>query len=301
MGRRAAVAACVASALAMVSAQSAHAALNLSSTFDTDNEGWTSAEGAVEPTPAGWEDGAIYVIDGSAPFEDNATFFAPSSWAGDATDNYGGTFEFDMKSTEDWSGGVTAVIVADDAEGPEDVLCFVDDAAPGAGFATHTFNLDTSDALNGSCTTPATSSQIVGVMSQLGQVVILADDIVAFGEVTYLDNVSLSGGGPPAPFDVQRDLSIDHAKVSSNFLNPFFAFFGLLEADDPPCAAHRKVVVYRKRKGPDEKLGTRTTNSEGAYRFAYDRKKGTYYAKSPEEDLGLPTCLEATSDTFKIN
>jgi hypothetical protein len=176
----------------------------------------------------------------------------------------------------------------------------VDDEPVGGVFDTHTFTLDTSQAMDGTCGSPASSGQVVGVLSQIGGVVIAGDDDEVFGEATFLDNVSLSGGGPPAPFDVDRTLNIDHGKQSSNFLNPFFAFFGVLEADDPTCTAHRKVVVYRKRKGPDEKLGTRTTNSEGAYRFAYDRKKGTYYAKAPEEDLGLPTCLEATSDTFKI-
>jgi hypothetical protein len=286
--------------LAIVSVQSAHAALNLSSTFDTDNEGWETAEYG-SPEGAGWEDGAIYLVDQADPPEISAIFISPSSWSGDATDNYGGTLEFDLSTTE-WSAGVAAFLVPSEAES-QDLLCFYDETPVpvGGSFGTYTFTMDTSDARRGDCVTPASSGQVIGTMSQLSSVVILGDDPGIFGEVTFLDNVSLSGGGPPAPFDVERELNIDYAKLSSNFLSPFFAFFGVLEADDPTCAAHRKVVVYRKRKGPDEKLGTRTTNSEGAYRFAYDRKKGTYYAVSPAIDLGLPTCLEAKSDTFKIN
>jgi hypothetical protein len=295
---RFAVAIGVASALTLAWVPSAHAALNLSSTFDTDNEGWETAEFG-NPEGAGWDDGAIYLVDQADPPEISAIFISPPSWSGDATNNYGGTLEFDLSTTE-WSAGVAAFLIPGESEPP---LCFYDEtpAPVGGSFGTYTFTMDTTDARRGDCVTPASSGQVIDVMSELSSVVVLGDDPGVYGEVTSLDNVSLSGGGSPQPYDVERTLNIDHGKVSSNFLNPFFAFFGVLDADDPTCASHRKVVVYRKRKGRDEKLGTRTTNSEGFYRLAYERKKGTYYAKAPEEDLGLPTCLETVSNPFKIN
>ena len=49
------------------------------------------------------------------------------------------------------------------------------------------------------------------------------------------------------------------------------------------CADKRKVIVYRKRPGKDEKIGsTRANGAVGAWAVQHpDQADGTYYAKAP--------------------
>jgi hypothetical protein len=303
MRRRWGIAAGMACALCMVAASPASAALNLSSTFDSNAEGWETFVDSNPPASANYDNGldAITLTDADNTPEAIAAFLAPPSWSGDATDNYGGTFQFDLKSTTTWTSPVLAQIGKAGTVGdPDDFLCFQTAGPVNTNYQTFQFTLDTTDARDCQSGDPASEGHVVFVMQDVGSVVISGDDAATSGETTHLDNVSLSGGGPPPPFDVPRELSIDYQKLDSPFLNPFWAFTGNLTGDDDTCIEGRKVIFFRKQKGPDEKLGARTTGDGGSYRFAYDKRRGTYYALSREVDLGVPNCLEAKSDTVKV-
>jgi hypothetical protein len=298
---RAGMAAGLAAVLATVAAPQAFGALSLSSSFGASDEGWTVTQGPTSPTTPGYDSGAITFTDTDSEPLAQGLFVSPGGWSGDGTDNYGGTLEFDLKSSATWgTTSASALLLKNNPAGPEDAICFVDSTQVNTSSQTFQFTLDSTEALAGFCGDPAGIGQIANVMGDLGQVFIVADDEGLSGETTHLDNVALSGGGPPPPFDVARELSIGYQKVDSPFLNPFWAFTGNLTGDEDSCIEGRKVIFFRKQKGPDEKLGARTTGAGGTYRFAYDKRKGTYYALSREVDLGVPTCLEAMSDTFKV-
>jgi hypothetical protein len=284
-------------ALALTGASAASAAVNLSSTFASNNEGWGTTQGSSSPGPATYDDGsqAITFTDAD-PGMFAGGFIAP--WSGDATDNYGGTLSFKLKSSAGWNSGVVASIFSTTAQ---DGICFQGDPV-GTSFATYSFTLDTSDALDGTCNAPASEAEIVEILSTFDGVFIAGEesDDTNNGFTTTLDDVSLGGGGTSPPYDVERELSLSHEKIESPFVKPHLAFTGAITSPADECNAGMKVVVYRRQKGPDMKLGTRTTDGDGGYRLSYPKKKGTYYAKTPAADLGLPQCLPVTSDPLKI-
>jgi hypothetical protein len=77
-------------------------------------------------------------------------------------------------------------------------------------------------------------------------------------------------------------------------------FKGKLSSPEHACAAGQKVTVYRKRSGPDKKIGTDTTSSTGAYKVGERDAKGTYYASvSQHEESGLGICEAAKSKTVR--
>lgn len=289
-------------AVAMAVAPSAWGALSLSSNFDSSDEGWKVFQGNAAPVAPVLENGSIEFTDSFG--SQAGGFVAPGSWAGDATDNYGGTFSYDLKGDAPFGGASLAVLFAASYSGDaDDLLCFVG-PDPGTGFTTISHTLDTSDALKTDCTTPAPESQIVNVLSDLGAVQIFGEKRFspATGEVANLDNVSFGGGGPPPPYEISdRVLSIARERHGTPFIKPFWSLTGTLTSSDDVCNQGRKVVVFRKRGGPDEKLGTRTTSRSGGYRLAYPPKAGTYYAKSPEVTLGLATCLAVISDEIELD
>ncbi len=59
------------------------------------------------------------------------------------------------------------------------------------------------------------------------------------------------------------------------------AFRGQLFAGPHACFAHRKVVVWKIRRGPDARIGAATTRSDGRWGLAHSRRRGSYYAISP--------------------
>jgi len=78
-------------------------------------------------------------------------------------------------------------------------------------------------------------------------------------------------------------------------------FRGALSSPVAGCKAGRSVTIWQVRKGPDLKVGTRTTRPDGTYRLRHAKKRGTYYAKSPRVAVtGVAECPAVRSTTFKV-
>jgi hypothetical protein len=78
-------------------------------------------------------------------------------------------------------------------------------------------------------------------------------------------------------------------------------FRGALASPVDSCRAGRVVTVFRKRPGPDRRVGTTTTLPDGSWRLARAKKKGRYYTTSAF--LFVPhvaECPAVQSRTFRV-
>jgi hypothetical protein len=82
----------------------------------------------------------------------------------------------------------------------------------------------------------------------------------------------------------QRSVSVllngrSSAALSLTYQRRGHRFSGRLRSIDPVCANHRWVVVRRRRKGPDRKVGGAKTSRRGTYSVRRNARRGTYYAR----------------------
>jgi hypothetical protein len=91
----------------------------------------------------------------------------------------------------------------------------------------------------------------------------------------------------PARCRYARKLTIAYSKLHQRFQ-------GALTSSFASCFARRQVIVYRKRSGPDAKVGTATTGRGGAYHLPKAFRHGTFYAVAPQVSAS-GVCLRATS------
>jgi subtilisin-like proprotein convertase family protein len=78
-------------------------------------------------------------------------------------------------------------------------------------------------------------------------------------------------------------------------------FKGFLRSDVATCAAGRTVQIWKARPGPDRRLGTVRTWSDGRYRLVRARHAGRYYATAPGLVVaGVAVCPAAQSLKFRI-
>lgn len=68
------------------------------------------------------------------------------------------------------------------------------------------------------------------------------------------------------------------AALSLSYQRRKHRFSGKLRSIDPVCANHRWVVVLRRRKGPDQKVGGAKTSRKGTFSIRRNASGGTYYA-----------------------
>jgi hypothetical protein len=306
--------------LALAPATPAAAGLSLSSTFNSGAEGWKVIQNfpadntATDPTflPSGGQPGGAIEFsdaDFGDPFGDPAgndfltgAFASPGSWSGDASNNYGGTFSFDLKSNVNGDTGPIVDFYA--GEKPSGAtpdfsrtVCIYFNGTPSTtNYQTYTTTLNEAHlgTAGSLCADPASPAQVADVLSNFGGVLLNVDDSYAMGETETIDNVSLSGGGPLPGQDVSRTLTIDFSKKKGGF-------FGKLKAPDlAACAAGQSVKVYKQVSGPDKKLGTDKTSSKGAYLVKAKGKPGKYYAKAGQSTADGDTCLAAKSETVHL-
>ena len=81
----------------------------------------------------------------------------------------------------------------------------------------------------------------------------------------------------------QRSVSVllngrSSAALSLSYQSRRHRFSGGLRSIDPVCANHRWVVVLRRHKGPDQKVGRVMTSRKGTYSIRRNASGGTYYA-----------------------
>jgi hypothetical protein len=77
-------------------------------------------------------------------------------------------------------------------------------------------------------------------------------------------------------------------------------FTGKVSSSKHACVAAQKVTVFRKRRGPDRKIGSDVTSSTGVYFVHFETSKGRYYAQVPRQmRSGVGFCGPATSSAIR--
>jgi len=178
------------------------ASAQITSTFDTDRDGWTAIDNQSGPNPTfqpsgGNPGGFISVIDGVGG---TATYFvAPLKFLANKSAYFGGTLQFDLQVsvTPNSStagvrlrgGGITLVKLLT----PEYSLPAI---AP--AWSTYTFRLDESVAWRVTSTTGplATPAQIQTVLDSLTELAINGEYSTAAADGGGLDNVVLESNAP---------------------------------------------------------------------------------------------------------
>jgi hypothetical protein len=274
------------------------AAADFDFTFDSNNQGWLSNQGSENDGPAGWSSnmgnpgGALSLTDGSAV--GLSYFTSPVPATTDLSGHYGGTLSIDVKSSPTWSHGFNVGLLgAGDTE-----YCAPNPTFPTSAYQTFQFTLDASHLRKGNslCVGTVTPEEVAELLQNFQGIRLSGEDVRDSSGTTYVDNVHITGGGPAPVTDVVRTLSLSHSKKKKSFKGRLLA-----PQDSVNCAAPQKVGVYRRRPGPDRKLGNPMTDSSGAYELKHAGKRGSYYAKVASFMSDLTTkCLAAKSTVVHL-
>ena len=75
------------------------------------------------------------------------------------------------------------------------------------------------------------------------------------------------------------------------------SFSGRVKSPKSACIRQRKVSVYRKRSGSDQKIGADSSSASGRWRVKVggNARRGDYYAKTKRATLSSGTCQAARS------
>ncbi len=189
------------------------ATAQITSTFDTDRDGWVAIDNQSGPNPTyqpngGNPGGFISVIDGVGG---TATYFvAPSKFLANKSAYFGGTLQFDLQVsvTPNSStagvrlrgGGITLVKLLT----PEFSLPAI---AP--AWSTYSFRLDESVAWRVTSTTGplATPAQIQSVLDSLTELAINGEYSTAAADGGGLDNVMLTSAADTDELEIYNGLS----------------------------------------------------------------------------------------------
>jgi hypothetical protein len=285
-----------------VAVGSASAALDLSSTFDSNNEGWQVSQGDGGPLSdatwlAGSGNGFIRFTDADSNELDNggccfAYFESPPTWAGDATNNYGGTLSFADRGNFAGDPNLTPLVILIGSSGQ--CLLHSFSGASGTSYSTFSTTLDTEGLQRCSDVNAPSEAEVVDLLAHFNAVQLSVDDTTTAGETADVDNVSLSGGGAPPRISVARTLTLSYSKKEKTLS-------GFLSApDDTECSANQTVKIYRVHKGPDPKVAGTKTSPMGDYSLKAPSKSGKYYAKAPASKAGIADCGAAKSSKVTI-
>lgn len=281
----------------------ASAAASFSFPFASDNQGWRVNQSPSDtPIAATWTSTGGAGGGGGLTLTDNLStapdfFETPTGFESDHSNNFGGTLSVDLKSSQVWAQTLEVILIGPSipANVGGNYCVYTDAISPTTAFQTFSYTIDGDHVYLPDCTTPATDAQVAGALADLKGVVIFGEDSLDSSETTTIDNVTLSGGGPPPTTNVPRTLTLSYSKKSK-------AFKGKLKAplDPEACAASQKVTVFKKRKGADLKLGSPKTDSQGAYKLKDPGRNGTYYASIAEKTIGQSVCKSAKSGTVQL-
>ncbi len=268
-----------------------------SSDFSTDDQGWRLVGGA-QPSyhSTGGNPGGFISFASAGP-----AVRSPSAWSGDQSDTFLGTLSFDYRFTGTGDYQQVARLVGNDGS---DIEGF--DSVFGGGSPQWRSISLALNALNGNAwfagDTGVDASQIKARLANLLAVEIPPGSFNGSG-TTDIDNVKLS-----PPLGVPRKLKIKHKGG---------AFTGKLKIarafPDLPssCLEHNYVTVFKKRKGPDKKVGKAVTSKAGKYRVRSNLSSGKVYAivrtgvigeiesGDGSGSVGIE-CEPATSKTIKV-
>ena len=97
-----------------------------------------------------------------------------------------------------------------------------------------------------------------------------------------------------APIDTFPTLSWTDADGATDF------FDGEIQSPKRKCERDRRVVLFRKVSGPDEKVA-KTTGEDGSFVIEHeDPGSGRYYVKVKRERLASVTCRKAATGNLKV-
>ena len=102
--------------------------------------------------------------------------------------------------------------------------------------------------------------------------------------------LSSAGGAAAQGASFKTSLTVNFNKGSGSFS-------GTVKSSKPACMRQRKVSVYRKRSGADQKVGSDSSSASGSWRVkvAGRPRRGDYYAKTKPATLSSGTCQAARS------
>jgi streptogramin lyase len=99
---------------------------------------------------------------------------------------------------------------------------------------------------------------------------------------------------PVEPAEFARTLSISYSRKGERFK-------GELASAKAACAAGQKVVVVRRRRGDDVRIGSDSTDAAGRWRVAEPGAQGRFHAETKPSVLpAAGTCLAAESETLRV-
>jgi hypothetical protein len=308
--RRTVAAATAAVALAFTGSASA---ADIVSDFSTDNEGWQETQDGQTFTAAHrasggyllWND-ADSEFTGDQPTPKIGGWRGGPEWTGDLADHMNGTLSWKMGPVPDshcesqFPFGA-CIPMALTISGPAGTIAHPFDAPPVPG-TVYTVPVSGAPQQDGfyypGSDAHASDAYIADVLADVTSVDIQADWAYVSLESTTLDDVTLSGGSRPGITHANRVLTLAYSKARKRFE-------GKLSSPDgdyvPECWAGQAVSVYRKRKGPDRRIGSATTTVDGDYWVNSKRSPGTYYAKAKRSRGGeFLTCDPAKSPPKKL-
>lgn len=99
---------------------------------------------------------------------------------------------------------------------------------------------------------------------------------------------------PTMPVEVERTLSISYSRRGNRFK-------GRLSSDRGECVQGHEVVVQKRRRGNDARVGADLTNDAGRWAVTEADAEGRFYATAKQSALPAgDSCLAAGSETIKV-
>lgn len=296
------VGAALLAAISLVLLSARAEATTIVDTFDADSEGWyvvnngepSISEATWNPTggnPGGFISAVDAYNDDCSVGDCKSVIFAPVLWGppggdGDHAENYGGRIEFDLMTSTTPTRSVELTL-----RGPDH--CVLQQLGlPGVGtwksFSVSLTEAGWTDCISGPSPDPASEEYFRATLASVSEVLIDADAVFGTGETISLDNASLL---EPEPERFARTLTLKYRGGK---------FRGQLGASEPACKAGEKVDVYKRKTGPDRRLGSPETGDDGKYSLRKPRKPGKYYAKTAEHTEPEGICEAAKSKVLTL-
>jgi hypothetical protein len=105
--------------------------------------------------------------------------------------------------------------------------------------------------------------------------------------------------------NVSTSLSINKSPRRAVDAGRKVIIFGDLSSANADCVRNQEITLFRKKRGPDRRLGTDQTDNEGEYRFKIrprrTRRYYTRFAGSVETSYGHShTCQASRSRTIRV-
>jgi hypothetical protein len=115
----------------------------------------------------------------------------------------------------------------------------------------------------------------------------------------------LSGSAMAHVFTAGTTLSIKKSPGPPIDRGDKVVVFGKLKSAQRDCRADETVILFRKKRGPDRRLGTDQTDNEGEYRFKLRPRRSmrvyTRFSGSVQTSYGHShTCTASRSKTIRL-